>query len=245
MKKFVSVILALLTVAAALFAAIPASAAKTGFSDVEDDRWSSSFIAETVGKGYMQGVGDGRFDPDGALTRAMAVTVLWRRQGCPVPSNTSGFTDVDGGAWYSDAVAWAKEAGIVFGVSDTLFDPDGKVTREALAAMLCRYAEYAPVSVPDRADLSVFTDGEDASAWAADPLAWAVRSGLLEGTDEGELDPKGYATREQFAAITERYDGTFVLEYNRPKTISRYTEKEYPLVTDADIYVSPTAATPP
>ncbi|MBR3416999.1 MAG: S-layer homology domain-containing protein, partial [Clostridia bacterium] len=181
----------------------------------------------------------GRFDPEGSLTRAMVTTVLWRREGSPAPAAPSGFSDVPSGEWYTDAVAWAKETGVVKGLTETSFGPDEYITREQLATMLFRFSSTAPVSVPERADLSPFSDDEKVSDWADEPLEWAVEAGLIKGTDGNRLAPDGFATREQFAAIIERYDNTFILKYNRPVLRSHYTEKEYPLVTDADFYVSP------
>ena len=236
MKKTICAILALVMLAAAAAAAIPASA--SAFSDVDDGRWSAGSINYAVGAGYMKGVGDGRFDPEGSLTRAMAVTVLWRREGEPEPAEECGFSDVPVNEWYSTAVSWAKEAGIVKGLTGTAFGPDELITREQLCAVLYRLSSTAPVSVPERADLAGFADGEAVSDWAAEPVAWAVGAGLIKGTDGGLLAPGGHATREQFAAIVERYDNTFKLEYNAPAVRSQYTEKPYPLVDDADLYVS-------
>ena len=225
--------------AGAIAVAIPAGAAKSGFSDVEDGRWSASSIEYAVKEGYMKGVGGGKFDPEGSLTRAMVATVLWRREGSPVPTVPSNFTDVPDGEWYTDAVAWAKETGVVKGLTMTTFGPDEFITREQLATMLFRFSSGAPVSVPERADLEPFSDDEKVSDWANEPLEWAVEAGIINGTDGNRLAPDGYATREQFAAIIERYDGSFKLAYNEPVVFSHYTEPEYPLVTDADFYVSP------
>ncbi|MBR6915195.1 MAG: S-layer homology domain-containing protein, partial [Clostridia bacterium] len=238
MKKALSFILAAIMIASATAAVLPASAA-AGFSDVEEGRWSASSIGYAVNNGYMNGVGGGRFDPEGSLTRAMVATVLWRREGSPAPAAPSGFSDVPSGEWYTDAVAWAKETGVVKGLTETSFGPDEYITREQLATMLFRFSSTAPVSVPERADLSPFSDDEKVSDWADEPLEWAVEAGLIKGTDGNRLAPDGFATREQFAAIIERYDNTFILKYNRPVLRSHYTEKEYPLVTDADFYVSP------
>ena len=127
MKKLISFILTVIFMTAAA-AAIPASASP--FSDVEDGRWSAASVRYALDNGYMKGVGDGKFDPDGTLTRAAAVTVLWRRQGEPEPDADSGFVDVPSDAWYADAVAWAKNAGVTCGVSDEYFDPSRPVTRE-------------------------------------------------------------------------------------------------------------------
>ena len=235
MKKPICLMIAAIMIASCVAAV---SAAKSGFSDVEEGRWSEASIKYAVDNGYMKGVGGDRFDPEGLLTRAMVVTVLWRREDSPAPTAPSGFNDVPSGEWYADAVAWARETGVVLGVTDTTFDPNGLITREQLATMLFRFSSSAPVSVPERADLEPFSDDEKVSDWAQEPLEWAVQAGLINGTDGGRLDPGGFATREQFAAIVERYDGSFTLQYNEPVPISHYTEKEYPLVDNADYYVS-------
>ncbi|MBR6914950.1 MAG: S-layer homology domain-containing protein, partial [Clostridia bacterium] len=133
MKRILSLIFVLLMTASC---ATVIFASKTGFSDVEDTRWSASSIAYAVAKGYMNGVGDGKFDPTGSLTRGMVATVLWRREGSPAPTAPSGFVDVPAGAWYADAVAWAKETGVVNGMTETTFAPNGFITREQLATML-------------------------------------------------------------------------------------------------------------
>ena len=237
MKKLLSLFIATIMLAASFIAAIPVSAA-SGFSDVEADRWSAASIDYAVKNGYMNGVGEGLFDPEGSLTRAMVATVLWRREESPVPTVPSGFTDVPAGEWYTDAVAWAKETGVVKGLTETAFGPDEFITREQLATMLFRFSSGAPVSVSERADLTPFSDDEKVSDWADEPLQWAVQAGLIKGTDGNCLAPDGFATREQFAAIIERYDGSFKLKYNTPVLRSHYTEKEYPLVTDADVYVA-------
>ncbi|MBQ6677265.1 MAG: S-layer homology domain-containing protein [Clostridia bacterium] len=238
MKKHLSVLLSIVMIFAAVAAALPSYAA-SGFSDVEDGRWSEASIKYAVRNGYMNGVGGDLFDPEGSLTRAMVVTVLWRREGSPAPTAPSGFEDVPAGEWYTEAVAWAKENEVVKGLTETTFGPDEFITREQLATMLFRFSSSAPVSVPERADLTPFSDDEIISDWADEPLGWAVQAGLLKGTDGNRLDPGGFATREQFAAIIERYDSYFTLTYRTPVIRSHYTEKEYPLVTDADFYVAP------
>ncbi|MBR7032319.1 MAG: S-layer homology domain-containing protein, partial [Clostridia bacterium] len=231
--------IATIMLAASLITAIPAGAAKIDFSDVAETRWSASAIKYAVDNGYMNGVGNGRFDPAGPLTRGMVATVLWRREGSPAPTAPGGFVDVPAGAWYADAVAWAKETGVVNGMTATTFAPNAFITREQLATMLFRFSSTAPVSVPERADLSPFADDEKTSAWAKESLEWAVEAGLINGTDGNRLAPSGNATREQFAAIIERYDGTFRLEYNAPALKNAYTEPEYPLANDADFFVAP------
>ncbi len=237
MKKLTCTILAAVMLASCVTVV---SAVKTGFSDVAEDRWSAASIKYAVDNGYMKGVGGDKFDPEGSLTRAMVATVLWRREGEPKPTAPSGFVDVPANEWYTDAVAWAKETGVVKGITATTFEPDGLITREQLATMLFRFSSSAPVSVPERADLTPFSDDEKVSGWANEPLEWAVEAGLIKGTDGNRLAPDGDATREQFAAIIERYDGSFKLAYNEPVLFSHYTEPDYPLVDDADFYVSTT-----
>ena len=238
MKKLFAFLLTLVMIASAFAAVVPASAADPVFSDVNKSMWSYDSIMNAVKSGYMQGVGGGKFDPEGSLTRAMVVTVLWRREGSPAPKAAGGFDDVPAGEWFADAVFWAKEEGVVNGVSDKTFDPEGLITREQLATMLFRFSSRCLVSVPERADLTPFADDGKVSDWAAEPLEWAVEAGLIKGTDGNRLAPDGFATREQFAAIIERFDSTFILKYNEPALRSAYTEPEYPLVKDADFYVA-------
>ncbi|MBR6915914.1 MAG: S-layer homology domain-containing protein [Clostridia bacterium] len=238
MKKLISLLSAFILLFVSVVPLLPASALAPSFSDVAKDRWSYDSVIYAVENGYMNGVGGDRFDPSGHLTRGMVATVLWRREGSPVPSAPSGFTDVAAGAWYTDAVAWAKETGVVNGMTATTFSPNGYITREQLATMLFRFSSTAPVSVPERADLTSFSDDEKASVWAEESLGWAVESGLINGTDGKRLAPGEGATREQFAAIIKRYDDSFKLSYNAPVVRSYYTEKEYPLVKDADFYVA-------
>ena len=221
MKKLLSLILALTMTVCAIAAALPASAAS--FIDVEAGRWSEEYINYAVKAGYLKGVGGNRFDPEGTTTRAMVVTVLWRIEGEPEKAYRSDFKDVPQGEWYSVPVIWAKDSGVVLGVSKDEFDPDGPITREQLATMLYRYSSYKNYDLTPEADLSTFPDKDLISDWAAASLSWAVGGGLLRGTDGGRLSPDGDATREQFAAILHRFDDTFSFAYRNPVLVSRYT----------------------
>ncbi|MBR3640322.1 MAG: S-layer homology domain-containing protein, partial [Clostridia bacterium] len=227
------------TVAATVSADVPA------FSDVAPGRWSYGSVSYAYEKGYMNGVGGDRFDPAGTMTRAMVVTVLWRREGAPDVAFSPVFKDVKDGTWYSSAVIWAKDAGVVLGTSETTFSPEGRITREQLVTMLCRYTEYKELDTSSKGSIAKYPDANKVSEWAKSAVIWAVERGLIKGNKKGDkdyLDPKGNATREQFAAILERYDGTdfsFPLAYNAPVPISKYTEKDYPLAKDADIFVAP------
>ena len=114
------------------------------------------------------------------------------------------FVDVPAGAYYYDAVLWAAEGGIVTGTDSTSFSPDAKVTREQLAAILYRYAQYRKLDTDASAKLNSFTDADSVSAYASEALGWAVSEGLINGAS-GKLMPKGDATRAQVAAILHRF----------------------------------------
>ena len=240
MKKFISLILAALMLAGAL--AVAALAEESPFSDVKVKRWSYKAIKYAYDNKYMDGVGGGKFDPAGTMTRAMVVTVLYRMEKTPEVEFEAAFSDVKDGKYYSRAVIWAKDHDIVNGVSEGVFDPDGKITREQLSAMLYRYSVYKDYNPMGAGDADLFPDAGSAHSYAKDPLDWAASTGLITGVKSGGsdlLDPRGNATREQFATILMRFDDTYPVRYNDAAPRSHYTEKEYPLVDNADIYVSP------
>lgn len=174
------------------------------FTDVSANDWyhlSIDFVAE---HDLMGGIGDGLFDPEGTMNRAMLVTVLWRCEGKPTGAKNP-FSDVPAGEWYTDAVAWAAENGIVNGVGDGKFDPTGNVTREQIAVILCRYTEVCGIAdTSKRGDLRGYPDAKDTSDYATDALSWAVGEELILGS-EGKLLPQGDATRAQVATILMRY----------------------------------------
>ncbi len=236
MKKIFALVLSIIMLAGA--AAAVFSADESPFSDVKTSRWSFEAIQYAVKQGYMNGIGGGKFDPAGSMTRGMVVTVLYRREGSPAVTFRNDFSDVKAGKYYSDAVIWAKDEGIVNGITETTFEPNGKITREQLATMLSRFSERCLVSVPDRADLSGYPDSDKIHSYAKDAMAWASEANLIKGMSDGTLSPRGYATREQFATILKRFDDAFTLAYNEPVLKSHYTEPEYPLVDNADVYVA-------
>ena len=154
----------------------------------------------------MTGVGGGRFDPDGTMTRAMLAAVLWKRAGKPSVTGAQPFSDVAADAWYAGAVRWASREGLMNGVDGGLFDPDAPLTREQLAAVFARSAKRAGLDTSGKSDLSGFTDASGVSPYAADAMGWCVKSGLIGGTDAGALEPRGAATRAQCAAILARFE---------------------------------------
>ncbi len=175
---------------------------KQGMNDVNDTDWFAPSVYYALKNGLMNGVSESRFAPNDPMTRAMLVTVLWRYENCP-EAKPSSFTDLTAD-WYKDAVAWAAENGIVTGVGDNKFNPNGNITREQMAAILYRYAQKKGFDTTARGDLKSFPDGEKVSAYAADAIAWTVGEGIINGNG-GRLDPQGNATRAQVATILMRF----------------------------------------
>ena len=175
------------------------------FHDVTEGDWFYDAVRYAYENGLMDGVGDNLFAPNSETTRAQLVTILYRLAGEPEPGGDSGFADVAAGTWYTDAVAWAAENGIVNGVSDTEFAPGEDITREQLAAILYRYAAYQGYGVSQRADLLGFGDAESISGYAQEALSWAHAQGLVLGFEDGSLRPQGTASRAQIAAVLMRF----------------------------------------
>ena len=177
---------------------------KLPFTDVSTSDWFYDDVAFVYKNGLFSGTGSRSFSPNASMTRAMLVTVLYRLEGEPAVTGRSSFTDVRSGAYYEKAVIWAAANGIVTGTDSTSFSPDAKVTREQLAAILFRYAQYRKLDTDASAKLNSFTDADSVSAYASEALGWAVSEGLINGAS-GKLMPKGDATRAQVAAILHRF----------------------------------------
>ena len=175
------------------------------FPDVTEGDWFYDAVRYAYENGLMDGVGDNLFAPNSQTTRAQLVTILYRLAGEPEPGGDSGFADVAAGTWYTDAVAWAAQNGIVNGVSDTEFAPGDDITREQLAAILYRYAACQGYDVSQRADLSGFGDASSISGYAQEALSWAHAQGLVLGFEDGSLRPQGTASRAQIAAVLMRF----------------------------------------
>ena len=175
------------------------------FPDVTEGDWLYDAVRYAYETGLMDGVEDNLFAPNSETTRAQLVTILYRLAGEPEPGGDSGFSDVAAGIWYTDAVAWAAENGIVNGVSDTEFAPGDDITREQLAAILYRYAAYQGYDVSQRADLSGFGDASSIRPYAQEALSWASAQGLVLGFEDGSLRPQGTASRAQIAAVLMRF----------------------------------------
>lgn len=182
--------------------------ARFPFTDVVAGTWYYGAAAYAYNNGLFAGMTPTTFAPNATMTRAMLVSVLWRLAGEPAPKAPNTFVDVPDGAWYTDAVTWAAENGVVSGIGGSRFDPSGFVTREQTAEILYNYAHSKGYDVSARADLTVFPDAGSVSGWAEKALSWANAAGLINGTvRDGQtiLDPKGSASRAQVAMILMNY----------------------------------------
>jgi len=182
----------------------PESGEPIDFADVADDAWYKEAVDYVSASGLMIGVGDGNFAPEATLNRATLAELLYRLAGSPEVTGSNTFKDVPENEWYTDAVIWAHQNGVVQGMSSEIFAPTDPITREQIAVMLFRFAVLTGRDVSGRSDLSAFPDAGDVDDWAAEAMSWAVAEGLLIGSD-GKLDPTGNATRAQIATILMRY----------------------------------------
>ena len=174
------------------------------FTDVRETDWFYDDVVFAYENGLFSGTTATTFSPYAPMTRAMLVTVLYRLEGEPAVTGRSGFSDVTIGSYYEAAVTWAADNGIVNGTSATTFSPSENVTREQMAAILCRYAQYKQYGTSASASLNAFSDAAAVSTYAKAPLSWAVAEKLVNGTD-GKLLPRASATRAQVAAILHRF----------------------------------------
>lgn len=176
----------------------------TPFTDASRSAWYHDGVHYCLEKGIMNGMQATVFAPNGDITRAMVAAMLYRLEGSPAVSGTCSFGDVRNGDWFYDAVLWAKQTGVVNGLEETKFAPKNSITREQLAAMMYRYAEYKGVDVSDNSETVSYLSYADASAvsqWAVPTMDWSVSAGLINGMTQTTLVPKGTATRAQTATI--------------------------------------------
>ena len=175
------------------------------FTDLSDDAWYSDSAKYVLENGLMKGVTDTTFAPNENLTRAMLVTVLYRAEGEPATNRSIPFSDIDMGAYYANAVSWAKQNGIVNGVTENEFAPDESITREQIAAIMMRYAVYKGMDALTLEENLHFADADEISEYAVSSMNWAVGAELINGKSESLLAPKDNATRAEVAAILHRY----------------------------------------
>lgn len=175
------------------------------FKDVKADDWFYANVQYVVENKLMNGVAEDKFAPNDTLTRAMLVTVLYRNAGEPATNRSIPFADVDMGTWYTNAVIWAKQNGIVNGVTENEFAPDSNITREQIATILFRYAQYKGMEAITLEENLHFADSNEISEYAVSAMNWAVGNGLMKGKSETTLNPKDTATRAEIAAILHRF----------------------------------------
>ena len=174
------------------------------FTDVDTDDWFADAVQYMLDNGMMNGVTDTTFGPGTTTTRGMIVTILYRLEGEP-DAAASSFTDAASGMYYADAVAWAQANSIVTGITETIFAPDQAITREQMAAILYRYAQYKGYDVTASNDLSSYTDASRISAYATTAMQWANAEGLITGNTSTTINPTGNATRAEVATILMRF----------------------------------------
>ncbi len=189
----------------ATFVQVEEPAPTEPFLDVNEGDWFYDAVAYAYENGLMDGVGGNRFAPNSATTRAQLVTILYRLEGQPAVSGDLPFTDVEAGTWYTNAVGWAAQNGIVNGVGDETFAPGNDLTREQLVTILYRYAESKGYDVSASADLAGYPDGEEIQAYAREAMAWAVAENIIQGMEDDTLKPAGNASRAQIATILMRF----------------------------------------
>ena len=174
------------------------------FVDVDRNDWHYESVKYVYENNLMQGTGAG-FEPDSKMSRAMLVTVLYRMANPDKKSAEHNFMDVPANDWYSEALAWASESGIVNGINQTQFAPSSDVSREQMAVIIYRFAKIMGYDVSDKADISTFADTNDISDFAFDAVAWANKKEIVNGTSDKTLSPKDTATRAQVATILMRF----------------------------------------
>ena len=191
------------------------------FQDVPSDHWANEAVQYAYDEGLMDGVGPTTFDPSGTLTRAMFVTILGRQDGVAEDSQGENpFTDVADGQWYTPYVTWAAQEDIVGGYGDNRFGPTDPITREQMAAILYRYAQYKGYDTSETGSLDTFPDAGEVSEYAVEPMAWTVGTGLIAGMEDNTLRPQGTATRAQAATLLMRFCETVVGEAEQSGTFT-------------------------
>ena len=175
------------------------------FTDVSEKDWFYGDVMFVYENGLMLGTSKTLFSPHGTATRGMMATILWRMEGSPAPKGKNSFTDVEAGKWYADAITWTAENSIFAGYGKDKFGPDDPITREQLAAIFYRYADYKGYDLTVKGNLDKFKDADKITDYAKTAMQWAVGSGLVKGKSGNLLDPQGTATRAEIAAMLHRF----------------------------------------
>ena len=170
------------------------------------DDWFYDAVAYVYDNGLMDGTAGTAFSPLMTSNRAMVVTILWRLAGSPEPEAAPSFSDVTADSWYTDAVAWASENGIVTGYSDSAFAPDDTMTREQLATILYRYVQYTGGGFQGAWAFPLdYTDADQVSDWAYEAMCWCTMKGIINGVGGNALNPQGSATRAEVAQFMANF----------------------------------------
>lgn len=174
-------------------------------TDITKGEWYHAAVDYVVKQGIMAGTSATTFDPNGKLTRAMAVQILYNLEGQPIVTGTTSFADSTA-HWAATPIAWAEQTGVVDGYEDNTFRPENNVTRQEFAQMLYNYAAYKGYDLTAQGDLSQFTDGDSVREWAITAMSWANGNALINGHDDGTLEPGGTTIRAQATSILMRFD---------------------------------------
>lgn len=203
-KRFLSMLLTLCMLLSLLPSTVFAANSNVPFTDVKETDWFYDAVGYVYENGMMSGTGNNQFSPNVTTTRGMIVTILYRLEGSPAVS-TASFDDVAAGEYYANGVSWAAANGVVSGYGNDQFGPNDPITREQMATILYRYAQYKEYETTVSGDVSSFTDGASVSSYAVEPMNWALGTGLLSGVGNNMLNPTGNATRAEAATILTRY----------------------------------------
>lgn len=183
------------------------------FTDLGEGQWYESAVRYVYLNGIMQGMSDTIFQPNGTLSRAMAVQILYNLEGQPDISDENlgyPYSDVDADSWYGNAVYWARITGVATGYGDNTFHPTDSITRQEFAQILYNYADYKGYDLSAQGDFSTFPDAGSIAEWAETAMSWANGNELINGHDDGTIDPKGTTTRAQAASILMKFDQNLV-----------------------------------
>lgn len=210
------------------------------YKDVSTNAWYYNYVYDVYEKGLMTGMNETTFAPDAALSRAHFATILWRMAGSPNVQYKAKFPDVAAGQFYTTAVMWASEKGIITGYADSgLFKPAEKITREQIATMLYRYAKYKGKNVSNTASLESFPDSSDVSGFAKAAMKWCVAEGIISGDGStGKLIPQGNTARAVCATIISRFTSNGSITNMSPQEICQAVADHYNEMNNTNIYVA-------
>ena len=181
------------------------STGENPFTDVSEKDWFFDDVLFVYDYGLMVGTGKTLFSPHETVTRGMMATILWRMEGSPIPKGKNRFTDVEAGKRYADAITWTAENGIFADYDKDRFKPDDPITREQLAAIFYRYADYKGYDLTVKGNLDKFKDADKITDYAKTAMQWAVGSDLVKGKSGALLDPQDKATRAEIATMLHRF----------------------------------------